>query len=161
MKKILYTLFVLLLVSCFSQNKPKKPDNLISKDKMIGVIVDMSVYSSAKGVNRTVLEENGVQLEAHIYEKHQIDSAQFAASNYYYTYHPETYEDIYKRVRDSLTKLKVVYTALDKKETKEKRRIDSIKRAETKLSPEEVAKKETSMNDALAKKNRKTSIKSE
>ncbi|MBQ0787438.1 MAG: DUF4296 domain-containing protein, partial [Oceanihabitans sp.] len=126
-----------------------------------GVIVDMSVYSSAKGVNRTVLEENGVQLEAHIYEKHQIDSAQFAASNYYYTYHPETYEDIYKRVRDSLTKLKVVYTALDKKETKEKRRIDSIKRAETKLSPEEVAKKETSMNDALAKKNRKTSIKSE
>ncbi len=161
MKNVLYTCLVLLLVSCFSQNKPKKPDNLISKDKMVRVIVDMSVYSSAKGVNRTVLEENGVQLEAHIYEKHQIDSAQFASSNYYYTYHPETYEDIYKRVRDSLTKLKVVYTALDKKETKEKRRLDSIKRAETKLSPEEVAKKETSMNNALAKKNKKTSIKPE
>ena len=143
MKNVLYTCLVLLLVSCFSQNKPKKPDNLISEDKMVRVIIDMSVYSSAKGVNRTVLEENGVQLEAHIYEKHQIDSAQFAASNYYYTYYPETYEDIYKQVRDSLTKLKAVYTALDKKETKEKRRLDSIKRPKL----EDTSQQDTSLKE--------------
>ncbi|WP_452229253.1 MULTISPECIES: DUF4296 domain-containing protein [unclassified Lacinutrix] len=159
MRNVLYTCFVLLLVSCFNQNKPKKPDNLISKDKMVRVIVDMSVYSSAKGVNKKVLEEKGVKLQEYIYEKHNIDSAQFAASNYYYTYNPETYEDIYKQVRDSLTKLKAEYTALDKIETKEKKRKDSLKRTKLKLMPEKGASLKDSVTSAAFNKNKKALLK--
>ncbi|MDO6595495.1 DUF4296 domain-containing protein [Oceanihabitans sp. 2_MG-2023] len=156
MKNILFTCLVLLLVSCYNQNKPNKPDNLISKDKMVSVIIDMSMYSSAKGVNKKILENNGVKLQELIFKKHNIDSAQFANSNYYYTYHTEDYEVIYKQVRDSLTKLKAEYTALDKIESEQKKINDSIKQSKLKNNNLMEAPLETALN----KKNRFTPVKS-
>lgn len=160
MKNILYTLFVLLLASCYNQNKPKKPENLISKDKMVNIIIDMSLYSSAKGINKRVLEKKGVKLQEHIYEKHKIDSTQFANSNYYYTYNTEAYEDIYQQVKDSLTKLKDSYTAIEKIENKKKKKRDSIKRSKrSKLK--DTTKKDIlkqPLKSAVSNKNRKTPI---
>ncbi|QRM88363.1 DUF4296 domain-containing protein [Lacinutrix sp. WUR7] len=135
MRNFLYAICVLLLVSCYSQHKPKKPKNLLSKEQMVDIIIGVSLYNSAKGVNKKVLERNGVKLQEHIYKKHKIDSAQFADSNYYYTYHPEVYEEIYNIVRDSLKKLKEKHTAIDKEESKLKRKKDSIKRAKLKSMP--------------------------
>ena len=159
MKNFLYTLLVLLLVSCYSQNKPKKPDNLISKDKMVNVIIDMSVYSSAKGINKKVLEKNGVKLQEYIYKKHKIDSTQFANSNYYYTYYIEEYEAIYIQVRDSLTKLKAAYTAIEKIESEQKKKRDSIKRSKLKDTTKKNFLKAPLM-PAVSNKNRKTPVKS-
>ncbi|WP_055442702.1 DUF4296 domain-containing protein [Lacinutrix himadriensis] len=149
MRNFLYTICVLLLVSCYSQHKPKKPKNLLSEGQMVSILIDMSVYNSAKGVNKKVLEKNGVKLQEHIYAKHKIDSAQFADSNYYYTYHPEAYEDIYKKVKDSLIKLKESYTAIDKEESKIKRKGDSVKRGMLKSMPRVEILKEPLKNSIL------------
>ncbi|MBU2939048.1 DUF4296 domain-containing protein [Lacinutrix sp. C3R15] len=132
MKHLIYISFLLLFVSCYNKNKPKKPDNLIAKDKMVTVLVDMSLYNSAKGVNKKVIENSGVKLQEQIYAKHEIDSAQFANSNYYYTYNTELYNEIYKQVKDSLTKLKNKYKAIDVVESKQKKVQDSIKRSKLK-----------------------------
>ena len=72
-----------------------------------------------------------------MFTKYNIDSLQFALSNEYYTFHIEDYDEIYKKVEDSLNTLKKTYEALLKEETerelKEKKAKDSIERTKKKL----------------------------
>ena len=125
MKIVSYSIILLLLVSCHTDiKKPKKPDNLLSKKKMVEVIYDMSLISAAKGVNRKVMENKGIQPDVFIYEKHQIDSVQFAESNAYYANDVETYQEIYDSVMVKLKKDKAHFNTLLDIETK---RRDSIK----------------------------------
>jgi len=134
MKNFINICFVLLLVSCYGIKKPKKPKNLIAKDKMVNIIIDMSLFNSAKGVNKRALENKGINLEQFIYEKHNIDSLQFATSNKYYAYNVEEYEAIYDRVNDSLTQLKDEYTVKENKIKRTKQRKDSIRKVKTRDS---------------------------
>ena len=159
MKKLLYISLILLLASCYNQSKPKKPDNLISKNQMVNMIIDMSIYNSAKGVNKRILEKNGIKLKEHIYKKHKIDSAQFASSNLYYTYNTEEYKKIYVKVRDSLTKLKEKYKAIEKVEEKQKKKRDSIKRTKLKSTPKKNFLNKAMQPAAVSNKKRKVSRK--
>jgi len=134
MKNLIYICIVLLLVSCYDIKKPKKPDNLISKAKMVNIIIDMSLFNSAKGINKRLLENKGINLEQFIYNKHNIDSLQFANSNNFYAYNIVEYEAIYERVEDSLTQLKDDFTEIQNKKEKVRKRKDSIRRAKTKDS---------------------------
>lgn len=121
-KQISYLVLVILLISCGNKGKqaPKKPDNLISKSKMADIIYDMSLLSAAKGVNRKLMEQQGVHPEDYVYTKYSIDSTQFTQSNAYYSFDLETYVDIYKRVNAKLEKDKKLYV--------EQVRIENIER---------------------------------
>ena len=103
-------------MSCYGIQKPEKPENLLSKDKMVDVLVELSLVSSAKGINKRELENKGILPDAFVYKKHKIDSAQFAQSNNYYAYDIDEYSNIYQKVKDSLDALKVFYKAEEKKE---------------------------------------------
>jgi hypothetical protein len=124
--KLTLIIALLLLVSCQKNGigKPKKPDNLIPKNKMVEIIYDMSLITVAKGVNKRLLEENGLNPEEYVYNKYNIDSIQFVESNNYYAYHLEDYNNIYSQVKDRLTKEKAMYNDLIMREKKEK---DSLK----------------------------------
>lgn len=130
--KIICLLF--LIISCENNKikKPVKPDNLISKSKMVDILFDMTLLSSAKGSDRKILENNGIYPQDYVYLKHNIDSLQFAESNNYYSYDIQEYEKLYEQVRARLES--------DKKE------IDKI------IAEEEKAKKE---KDSIAKIKRK------
>lgn len=121
-KQISYIFLLIFIVSCGNEGKKKvrKPDSLISKDKMVNIIYDMSLLSAAKGVNRKLLEQNGVSPENYIYNKHGIDSAKFAESNEYYAFDLDAYEEIYKNVKFKLEKDKKDYTNLIQIEQKQK-----------------------------------------
>ena len=134
MNKVLYIVIAFLMVSCYDVNSSKKPDDLISQDKMVDVIVDMSLLNSAKGVNKRLIENQNLDLKAFIYEKHNIDSLQFAESNTYYANRIDDYNVIYAKVKDSLTTLKDKYATIERDEKKVKRRKDSIRRAKRKDS---------------------------
>lgn len=122
---IIVILFV-LVVAC-DDDKPKKPENLITKDKMERILYDLYVINSAKGVNRKLLESNGVVPEAYILSKHQIDSAQFANSNNYYALDIDTYKGMLENVKSHLEKDKNQFEELQKKENeKVKRKRDSV-----------------------------------
>lgn len=126
--KYLITIFLSIsLFSCNKVNKPPKPENLISKDKMVSILVDLTVFNSAKGTNRIILENNGVTIQEYIYEKHKIDSIQFKESNDYYAYDLNTYTAIYDRVQDSLEVLKQVYIEERDSKKEEKQKRDSLK----------------------------------
>ena len=119
----------LLVVACNGNDKPKKPDNLISKDKMAEVLYDLYVINAAKGVNRKLLEASGFMPETYVLTKHSIDSLQFADSNMYYAFDTEVYEAIVAKVKERLEKEKVEFEALQKTEAKAaKRRRDSLNR---------------------------------
>jgi len=103
-------------VSCYGIDRPKKPENLMSKDKMVDVLVELALVSSAKGINKRELENKGIVPDTFVYKKHKIDSTIFASSNNYYAYDIDEYSQIYKDVRDSLESLRTFYKDLEKKE---------------------------------------------
>lgn len=131
-KQLKYILLVLLVISCKNNSidKPKKPDNLISKDKMVEVIYDISIINAAKGTNRKLIENNGIVPEDYIYEKHNIDSLQFALSNEYYAYNLKTYEDIYNSVKIKLEKDKNHFKTIIETKQKIKDSLNKIRKSE-------------------------------
>ena len=122
---ITIVLIALVIFSCNNIDKPKKPDNLISKDRMVDIITDISLMTAAKGLNKGILEENAINPQNYIYNKYNIDSIQFAESNNYYAYDVKEYEEIYLTVKERLETQKEEYTALQEKERKER---DSLRK---------------------------------
>ncbi|MDD7884546.1 DUF4296 domain-containing protein [Flavivirga sp. 57AJ16] len=125
----IYLSVILLASACYNMDKPKKPDNLISKEKMVDILIDAKIITSANSVNRKIMEDHGVKLNTYVYTKHDIDSLQFALSNEYYAFHGKDYEAIYTKVNDSLELLKVKFKEEEEKEriAQEKRKTDSLK----------------------------------
>ena len=130
MKQLKYILLIVLIISCKNNSidKPKKPDNLIPKDSMVEILYDISLVSSAKGVNKKLLENNGLVPEDYIYKKHNIDSLQFALSNEYYAFNLDAYEDIYNSVKLKLEEDKKHFQTIIFVEQKEKDSLNKIKR---------------------------------
>ena len=101
MKKIIF--IVVIFFSCNKDSqKITAPENLISQEKMIDVIYEMTLISVSKGVNRRVLDYNGVVPEKYIFNKYNIDSLQFVVSNEYYSKDLEIYLSIYEEVLNKL-----------------------------------------------------------
>jgi len=130
-----YILLIAFVYSCKnnSVDKPKKPDNLISKDSMVEILYDVSLISSAKGINRKLLEIEGIVPEDYIYSKHNIDSLRFALSNEYYAHDLKTYEDIYNGVKAKLEKDKTHFQAIIDAEQKVKDSLKTIKKKQDSL----------------------------
>ncbi len=140
MRHIFYILILISLVGCSSGDRPKKPKDLIAKDKMSDIMYDLYILNAAKGVNRKLLELNGIMPADYIYEKYGIDSLQFAVSNTYYSYDTEVYTSIIDKMKAQLEKDKELYEKLTKEEQKVE---DSLKNIEKKLKePIELKKAE-------------------
>jgi len=109
---------VVLITSCYQYKKPEKPKNLISKDKMVEILIDIKLIASASSiiVNKKIMENHSINPETYVFTKHNIDSLQFVLSNDYYAFYSKDYEDIYSKVLDSLKKLEDFYKALELKE---------------------------------------------
>jgi hypothetical protein len=118
------------------------PIDLISQEKMVDIIYDMTLVNVAKGVNKSILENNGIIPEQYLFNKHSIDSTLFARSNEYYSNDLKTYQMIYDNVKikleknkniisDSIDILKQISGELSKKLIKESKinkiLIDTIK----------------------------------
>lgn len=130
MKKLfVYILVSFFVLSCNDIDKPKKPDNLLSKNDMIDIITDINLVNAAKGTDKKILENKGINPEKYIFEKYNIDSIQFAENNNYYAYDVKEYEDIYLKVKQRLESQREEYKALQEIEKKEK---DSIRKAKKK-----------------------------
>ncbi|WP_104735391.1 DUF4296 domain-containing protein [Hanstruepera ponticola] len=112
---------IITFCSCKNDNLPEKPENLISEDKMVHILIDLSILSSAKGLNKKILENNGITPDEYVYQKHNIDSVQFSESNTFYSYFMDDYSNIYSRVKDSLEKLKLKYSKLEQAESEKKK----------------------------------------
>jgi len=101
MKKLIF-IFLVLFSCSFTVEKKEVPDNLISEEEMINILYDMSLISVSKGINKRILENNGMKPKKYILKKYDIDSLQFVSSNEYYSKDLETYLSIYEEVLNKL-----------------------------------------------------------
>ena len=144
MNKLKVIIILSLIFGCNNSlnQKHSPPDNLISKEKMVDILHDMTLINVAKGVNKSILVNNGIIPEQFIFNKYSIDSTLFAISNDYYSYDLKTYQTIYEKVKikleknkniinDSIDILKKISGELSKKLMKESKKnkilIDTIK----------------------------------
>jgi Domain of unknown function (DUF4296) len=95
---------LLLLVGCQDVKYPEKPENLLSREKMVQMLADAYIgnASKSKSVNNRVLRTNGVYLDSILYKKHQVDSLTFAESNAYYASNLVVYTEIITEVEKLL-----------------------------------------------------------
>lgn len=128
---VLLVSVIFIATACNKLKGPEKPKNLISKDKMVDILIDAKLITSASSKNKIIMRDSSLNMKTYIYEKHKIDSLQFALSNNYYAFHIEDYEEIYTRLADSLDKLKKRLKKQEALEWKEqtKREADSLERA--------------------------------
>lgn len=121
MKRLFLFSFTILIISC-AEKLIQEPENLITAEKMVDVLNDLSILNAAKTANSIKLENSGIETMKFIFEKHGIDSTQFVISDRYYASRPVEYESIYskletrleteterlkeiKKIKDSLTQL--------------------------------------------------------
>lgn len=102
MKNYLIILLIIFYSCNFINNSSKIPDDLISQEKMIDILYDMSLLSVSKGINKNILENNGMKPKSYILNKYNIDSLQFVISNTYYSNDLEKYLHIYDMVLEKL-----------------------------------------------------------
>ncbi len=115
--------------SCQNIEEVKKPDNLISEDKMVEVLTELNLLNSAKNYNKRILEETGLQPDTYLYSKYKIDSLQLAESTTYYAKKYDKFDGIYQKVKQNLEGMKAKLEVIREEE---QRIEDSIRLLDTK-----------------------------
>jgi len=108
MKRILNNFLVLLLVfSSCREDVAIKPPQLISRDNMVDILVDIHLSDAAFQTRRFSNEKIMKYTESDFYysilKKHQIADSVFETSLIYYSGKPKEFEKIYTRVINKLT----------------------------------------------------------
>jgi hypothetical protein len=104
---------MLLLFSC-AEELIQKPENLIPQDKMVLIFKELAIVNAAKGTNIGNLKDNGIEPTTYLFEKFEIDSAQFVDSDRYYASKPLLYETMYKDVETKLENQRIQLEAMKK-----------------------------------------------
>lgn len=134
MNKFIYILFIsFLMFSCTSNTILKKPDNLIPEDQMVDLLTDLLLAVNAETTKNLDLKRK-VNYHPLVFEKYNIDSAQFKESNFYYTSRVDDYDVILLKVEERLKALNKKFETIKREEDSiaqaiknlEKKSIDSI-----------------------------------
>ena len=123
-KNSVIALIVFLVISCTSNTIIEKPKDLIPRDKMVDLLTDLLLANGADNIRNTQ-DKRMINYFPLVFEKYQVDSAQFRASNYYYTSKIDDYDKIMKEVETRLE-------ALIKTYEQEQKVTDSLERLERK-----------------------------
>ena len=104
MKNYIMISLVLLLFNCQMNEKYTDKSDIISEKKMINIIYDMALINVSKGINKRILENNGMKPQTYILKKYKIDSMLFVRSNNFYAKYLDKYLYIYDQVLKKLEK---------------------------------------------------------
>ena len=95
-----FLLSLIILVSC----KTKNDIDIISQDKMVKMLLDLSIIKSINNLN---YEKNQLVIspeDFYILQKYNIDSLKWEYNKSYYSERPKILTIIYARVQDSIEK---------------------------------------------------------
>ena len=104
---------LILCFSCTSRTIYKKPKDLIAKEQMVDLWVDIMIANGARN-KKNIKAQKKVNYMRFIYEKYKIDSTRFMNSNIYYTSNIEEYEKMFEEVNSKIKKIKDIYDPLSK-----------------------------------------------
>lgn len=126
-----------MIASCTSNTIFEKPKDLIPRDTMSLLLQEMMIASSAKFIKNKNQQKN-INYMPFVYDRFQIDSTRFEASNFYYMSKIDLYQEILEEAKTSIIArgdvFKKIQTRLDsvKKDSTDKvrnyqKRLDSLK----------------------------------
>ncbi len=124
MRQVIYVFLIFLIVACQEIQSVEKPANFIEKERMQEIIYDIAIVNGARGYNLQTLSKYGVNPETYIFNKHSIDSLQFAENIAYYSSDIEEYKEMYEEIQDRVEGEFTYYDSIAKAEKKIK---DSIR----------------------------------
>jgi len=108
-RKIITLLTVFLIVTSCGKEVVPKPQKLISRDKMVSILVDIHLADAAYQTRHYTSEEMKKYTESDFYysvlKKHDIADAVFEESLIYYSGKPKEFEKIYSRVISKLNEM--------------------------------------------------------
>lgn len=108
MKRVhfLYSL-LLLLLSCKSDTGIVIPENVLSKEEMTSLMVDIHLAEAAMnlGSNPQSFSPTSVSIDADILKKHHTTKQLFEESFTFYTEHPVLMNEIYQDVLNELSRM--------------------------------------------------------
>jgi hypothetical protein len=141
-KLFLLSIIMVAFAACQDIEKSEKPENLISEDKMVDIITEISLMQSARNFSKRIFENTGIEGKEYIFEKYDVDSVQFKHSNDYYADNYEIYQRIYDSVKQGFERMKVKLDTLQRQEQRIKDSIaevkrDSLGKMRDSLNPEE------------------------
>lgn len=120
--------FFLSLIICFlgcqNVDYPKKPKNLISKDKMVDILTESYLANAARSIDNRAILDKGVKIDSLIYRNFGVDSLQFASSNAYYAADVNAYRDIFVEVETRLTAMQKEMDSIWERERLQKDSLD-------------------------------------
>lgn len=106
MKNLSLLLFLMVILSCQTTDKIKKPSNLLSKDQMVAILSDIAVLKSANDVNSNRLSKYIESPFDYVTEKYQVDSLTIAQNIEYYNFQFNDNLSIYKRIEENIKERK-------------------------------------------------------
>lgn len=160
MKFLKIFIITCFLSSCQNIEEVKKPDNLISEDKMVDVLTELAILNSAKNKNKRDLEATGLQPDTYLYSKYKIDSLQLAESTTYYAKNYDQFESIYQEVKQNLEVMKSKMELIRKEEQRieDSIRALDIKRKNDSLGIDSLKVSKATLIDSLGLKPRSRKI---
>jgi len=115
LKRCIFPLFLLcaLLAACSDPQDVKIPTDVLSKEKMAEVMVDVhlleaTVNLTVSATDKAAFNEKGDMID--VYKKHGITRKQYDDSYIFYTRHPEILGEIYQQVLNELSKMQAQVT---------------------------------------------------
>lgn len=152
MKNLIITSLLLLsLVAC--TKKQSKPEHFLDREKMIGVLYDMSLLSGIESISGfSTTDSVGVFNAKSILKKHEIDSLTFVENNrYYIELEDGTYFKMQEEIKERLEAAKAVLVEEQKQiEAKKQVETKAIEAKETQLSLEKEKTRKV-LKDAVLK----------
>ena len=137
MKNYIMISLVLLLFNCQMNEKYTDKSDIISEKKMINIIYDMALINVSKGINKRILENNGMKPQTYILKKYKIDSMLFVRSNNFYAKDLDKYLYIYNQVLKKLEKNRqLINDSIEKinLEVQQKNKLNNKFKSEIKLT---------------------------
>lgn len=128
---------LVLFICCQSADKVKKPDHLLSEEKMVNILSDLAILKSANDVNSERLSKFIEDPFGHITKKYQVDSLTLEKNIEYYNFQFNKNLSIYKKVQEKIANRKSKLDSIEKV-------MDSLKKQEIK---EDNNKKKLRSND--------------
>lgn len=126
---ILIFVLILSILGCQNVERPEKPKNLISKEKMVDVLTEAYLANAARSVNNQAIIDKGIKVDSLIFKKFEVDSVQFAKSNDYYAADINMYLDIFQKVEARLVAME---KKLDSIRDLDRKRKDSVESQQNK-----------------------------
>jgi hypothetical protein len=113
MKRFLLILFGIFLFACSNSSKVGIPDNVLPKEKMADVLVDVHLMEAAMNINASSTDKFNSSLKIDVYKKHKITKQQYENSFEFYTQNPELLGEVYQLVLSNLSRMQA--EAINKK----------------------------------------------